>query len=242
MDGFNWVSKVDWAIVIAILSLLFTTIISFITIRYTKKSLAISANSLDASIKSIDTSILIYEKQKKDENEKISQVNASILKVIKSHVSEEIKINYTHSKGLSLLFLFASTRQNIEIEIEDVYSDLRMVIINADGDEKGFVYANPDVSVIDKYLHQLLYLDENVAEIAIRLKACHMIYTHKMNLLLLYIKNKLVLNDELNKEIKGAIEIMNSYNLLLEKLYEACASENAGELKRYIINPIESRR
>ncbi|WP_337127337.1 hypothetical protein [Proteus terrae] len=67
----------DWALFVAVLSLLFTGWVSFITIRYTKKSLnytkkntQIAIESLDEAKKSIDTSIELYEKQKNDYEER----------------------------------------------------------------------------------------------------------------------------------------------------------------------------
>lgn len=247
MDIFSWINRIDWGLTIAFISLIFTAFVSFITIRYTKRSLEytkrsmqIASSSLQATQKSIETSIDIYEKQKKDDDNKINYNNETTLKLMKSHISEEIKINYTHSKGLMLLFQFASSKQNIEMEIVDVYSDLRMVMIKADGEEKGFVYANPDINFIDKYLYQLMKLDRNIAEIAMKLKISNLIYVHKMNFLFLYIKNKLILSEHLHEEIQQSLEVMNSYNLLLEKLYDACASEGSSELKQYIINPLDN--
>lgn len=77
---------VDWGLTVAVLSMVFTTFIGGITIRYTKRSLdytkkntQIAKESLDSAKKSIDTSIEIYNKQKVDndkqkENERLNTI------------------------------------------------------------------------------------------------------------------------------------------------------------------------
>ncbi|MEY0976206.1 hypothetical protein AB7196_09660 [Providencia rettgeri] len=69
----EWLKNMDWALFVAVLSLLFTGVVSFITIRYTKRSLDytkestwLAKESLKAAQKSIDTSLELYEKQKND--------------------------------------------------------------------------------------------------------------------------------------------------------------------------------
>ncbi|BBU96730.1 hypothetical protein [Providencia rettgeri] len=71
MDIFSWINRIDWGLAIALISLFFTAFVSFITIRYTKKSLnytkesmQVAKESLLAAQKSIKISIELHEQER----------------------------------------------------------------------------------------------------------------------------------------------------------------------------------
>lgn len=110
MGKIDWFNGIDLGIVIALLSLFFTAIVSFITIRYTKKSLdytkrsvEIADASLKAAQKSIDTSIELYEKQKRDEgkkdSDKLIREIIAIKSILRIEIDKSIAI-YKNNKSL----------------------------------------------------------------------------------------------------------------------------------------------
>lgn len=89
----EWLKNMDWALFVAVLSLLFTGMVSFITIRYTRRSLAytklstkIASKSLRTAKKSIDTSIKIYQDQKDEDERKRKTELKGLIAITRNHM------------------------------------------------------------------------------------------------------------------------------------------------------------
>ncbi len=161
----EWVKNMDWALFVAVLSLLFTGVVSFITIKYTKSSLdytkestRIAEESLQAAQKSIDTSIELYEKQKKDSEMKRDIRKKERLSSLKYLVSSEISIN-------SVIYSYTVTfcKRVIEDSILDlkVNDDDSNVVsyMTRDFCNSGFVFTKHESSVTEKYLLDIVDAD-----------------------------------------------------------------------------------
>ncbi|MEQ5234271.1 MULTISPECIES: hypothetical protein [Providencia] len=148
MDEIDWFYSIDWGLSIAVLSLFFTTIISIITIKYTKKSLEytkrslkIANDSLNAAQKSIDTSIELYEKQKIDEikkdGDKLSREIVAIKSILRIEIDKSVAI-YQNNKSLCDAIL---TEKYTKLDLEDRKS-VFSVWFYYDGEVKPRKYIN----------------------------------------------------------------------------------------------------
>ncbi|MDF7489394.1 hypothetical protein NFG33_00855 [Proteus mirabilis] len=130
--------NVDWGLTVAVLSMVFTMFIGGITIwytknslDYTKKSTQIADESLKAAQKSIDTSIELYEKQKKDylinnqlrNNEEL----VSLLKVV-SYKSIQI---CSHLYYISGLYIYLKEWQLYDVKVK-IYNDRNILFLYRD--------------------------------------------------------------------------------------------------------------
>lgn len=62
----SWFNNIDWTLLISVLSFFLAMTIGIVTIFFTLKTIRIADGSLSAAKKSIEISIELYEKQKKD--------------------------------------------------------------------------------------------------------------------------------------------------------------------------------
>lgn len=129
MDISSVIKDIDFGLVVAILSLAFTGIVSFITIRYTKRSLdytkksvQIADASLKASQKSIDTSIEIYEKQKKDDDYKKDHFNSAKSNAIKTVLTYRLSKAYMNQVQMIKTFRLINKHSDALIILDDLGS------------------------------------------------------------------------------------------------------------------------
>lgn len=129
MDIALMIKNIDFGLAVAVLSLIFTGIVSFITIRYTKRSLdytkksvQIADASLKASQKSIDTSIEIYEKQKKDDNYKKNKFNDAKSNAIKTVLAYRLSKAYMSQVQMLNTFRLVNTNDDTIIILDELGS------------------------------------------------------------------------------------------------------------------------
>lgn len=168
----------DWALFVAVLSLLFTGVVSFITIRYTKRSLdytkestRIAEESLQAAQKSIDTSIELYEKQKTDELMAEKNKNENELNALKVMIYNDVKSNL--NKLLNIIDFCQSTwsMELINYKYNDAASEPFSEYKVRNGKDGMILFSQHSDVVIDRYLLNVARIDGNLANKLIQLKS-----------------------------------------------------------------------
>ena len=157
--------NVDWGLMAAVLSMVFTTFIGGITIwytknslDYTKKSTQIADESLKATQKSIDTSIDIYENQKKFEHEEKKSRFNTLRKLIEDDLSwikmELMQIDSSHE--------FIKENQQLNMHLIRQNDSLSILFDKIDGNQQfigfNYIYIN-----IDKYVYDIGLLDVDIS-------------------------------------------------------------------------------
>ncbi|WGL97367.1 hypothetical protein QE177_09040 [Arsenophonus sp. aPb] len=228
--------NVDWGLVVAVLSLIFTAIVSFLTIRYTKKSLEytkkstdIANKSLHAAQKSIETSIEIYNKQKKDNNLEKEESNKAKLKAIKKTIKFKLERNYILYKGIVNTFDAIKNDEVVEIDFQEFKFD-DFVVSCSDGSTRSFNTNIKSICNSVELFYEIYLLNENFATKLIALNEQYIILENVLNIFL-----KLASNENYDNKFK--IDMLRpivilfyrgvvSYGDLLNSVYLECDDRN----------------
>ncbi|HHN8389728.1 hypothetical protein ABMZ76_08465 [Morganella morganii] len=239
MDISSVVKSMDWGLTVAVLSLVFTGIVSFITIRYTKKSLDYTKESVqiaDASLKaareSINTSVEIYEKQKKDDLIKREKEDGLKLFSIKTMIMEEIKDEFLH---------FVRVNKILK-DIVDCNSDFNVNVLNISGitlveyespDSEPYsgIYKEPSYDICKNFLLDTLILDPIVAKKIINLNESSYIYKSSMSLIMSGLSDNK--KNEIKYLLSNIIDRVADYKKSMEELYESCSDDTTKALSLY---------
>lgn len=173
----EWIKNMDWGLFVAVLSLLFTGVVSFITIRYTKRSLdytkestRIAEESLQAAQKSIDTSIELYEKQKADELMMEENKNQNEINALKVLIYEEVRVNLDKLINTKKFCLGAWEMKLDNVNYNNLASEPFAEYSTKNGDKNWILFGPHSDSIINRYLLDASRLDDKLIRKLIALK------------------------------------------------------------------------
>ncbi|WP_109911374.1 hypothetical protein [Providencia rettgeri] len=225
----NWMSKFDWGIAIAILSLLFTTVVSFITIRYTKKSLEytkksvqIANDSLDATTKSVVTSIEIYERQKKDDFEKENTITRSEKKALNYLIYTEANGNFIVFQPVFDFCTFIRSNKVKYYLYNNKGSESFLKYAVNDNEEIAFLFSKQSLDVIDKYLLDTARVDSILVEKLVLLKISTLTYNNSFIIALETMMKANLDKNELMDFINKWMVFVSAYNKQYKDIIDYC--------------------
>ncbi|MBG5948726.1 hypothetical protein I5E72_03010 [Proteus terrae] len=226
---------VDWGLMVAVLSMFFTMFIGGITIwytknslDYTKKSTQIADESLKAAQKSIDTSIEIYNKQKKDSENEYEAKKKEKLFSLKYFILNEISTNYANYR-----FMTNFCRRVIDDDILDFNipkDDLSGVAYRTRNFNNYNLYFIKHESVMmEKHLFDIVELDHlfghEIMKMIMNVKRYNDFFIHKMIPL---INNNYDEDDDLKLYyyIKKSEKFICDYHCLITDILRDCLNIN----------------
>ncbi|WP_368869965.1 hypothetical protein [Proteus mirabilis] len=217
----------DWALFVAVLSLLFTGVVSFITIRYTKRSLelaeqssAISNESLTAAKKSIETSIAIYEKQKNDAELDKKSASDAKLKAIKNTIKYDVLGIYNFYLELLNVVNCIKNMNKFDLSYEKFFKN-QLVVVGG-----GFFYScfvdRISLQKTDNYMFDSFLLDEELAHLIVSV-GYEYIRIERCVTQIIFLLNKKDM-ESLKTLIIKMDKNFSDYKNLLENIFDKCNS------------------
>lgn len=231
MDILSVVKNMDFGLVVAVISLIFTIIVGGTTIWYTRRSVRIAEQSLEAAKNSIYTSIEIYEKQKKDDtaNEKIKLQNRSMS--LRYLISNEVSANYIRLHSVTDFCKRVWDNDVKDFEYNGVAHVPFLNYTLSSGENHGFLFEEQSYSIIDKYLLDVADVDAQLISKLIGLRYSIEHFNNSfISGLNLIAKNKCYIED-LYEYVNDSKKFITSFEKLTLDTMEYCTPHNVNNKK-----------
>ncbi|EQB9153983.1 hypothetical protein ACYYHG_000093 [Morganella morganii] len=226
MDIPSVVKNMDFGLVVAVISLIFTIIVGGATIWYTRRSVRIAEQSLEAAKNSIYTSIEIYEKQKKDDafNEKIKLQNRSMS--LHYLIRNEVSANYIRLHKVVNFCKRVWSNDVINFEYNDLAHFPFANYTFSDGESDGFMFEEQSYSIIDKYLLDVADVDAQLISKLIGLRYSIEHFNNSfISGLKLIVKNNCAIED-LYEYVNDSKKFITSFEKLTLDTMDYCTTHN----------------
>lgn len=211
----------DWALVVAIIAVIVGV-----------GSLALTWQSTRAAKRSIDTSIELYEKQKKDDNEKIKAINEKKLIAKIKIIENEIVSCYMEYMIFFNLCTAIKTRDSFSVTIGN-YSNFTGVAIDAEKTDSVSGLIQPSkLDFTNDFINELYLLDEKLAGDIVSLKGCMNRSSHIMNHMVLC-KDDLGGHVELKRYVERFYTDIELFKYTMEKVHDSHSITGVSLMKKY---------
>ncbi|MBI6191811.1 hypothetical protein [Providencia rettgeri] len=191
-------------------------------------SLYLTYQSTKSAKKSIDTSIHLYEKQKKDDERKKEKENVDKLNAIKVMLREEIKDNYFLFVNVYKVMCSVAKNPTLMVMTEKFNDDCLVEL----PDGTNAIFKSHQYDNINRYLFDVLILDKEISKVMIELKVSSMLYKAVSDPFVSLLRSKDFNNA--NKLIGMHLNSITKYKLEMESLYEKCSDKDTISISDYL--------
>ncbi|ATG17146.1 hypothetical protein CO695_12890 [Providencia alcalifaciens] len=194
-------------------------------------SLCLTYKSTTSAKRAIDTSISLYEKQKKDYEKKQEEENKRKLDAIKIIIMEDIKSNYF--LFINILKIIKTISDGIDVKLSSCkFSEYQLINMNLidSGNIHQAVYKKSNYSDSQKYLFELIQLDFDISKVFLEMKISGSVYDNLIPTIIVMIEDNAV-SDNI---IRNYLPLIENYKYEMELLYEMCSDKDTRHLSDYI--------
>lgn len=198
-------------------------------------SLYLTYQSTKSAKKAIDTSIELYEKQKKDDNEKIKAINEKKLIAKIKIIENEIVSCYMEYMMFFNVCTAIKTRDNFSVTIGN-YSKFMGISIDAEkSNHVNGLIQPPNLDFTNDFINELYLLDEKLAENIALLKGYMNRSSHIMNHMVLCMENLGANHGKLKEYVEKFYTDIELFKYHMEKVHDSHSITGVSLTNKYLV-------